>query len=184
MERQNKQSTNYNQSHRTKDLPPLHLQENVLIQHRAGKWEPATVTQVGSEPRSYHCTTKTGKTFRRNRHHIQSTCLPDDDVLPNQPTPRKSAMIQPGSNTKNKEKKKVIWSDNVYITVDAETAYCAATQHADIFAIVEDTQILITLPFPAGPNPAETTPNAEEATLDTAETVTNTVQLPTCLHRP
>ena len=47
MERQNKQSTNYNQSHRAKDLPPLHVQQNVLIHHRDGKWEPATVTQVG-----------------------------------------------------------------------------------------------------------------------------------------
>ena len=81
-------------------------------------------------------------------------------------------MKQPGSNTKNKEKKKVTWSDNVYITDDTETAYYAATQYADIFAIVEDSQIPISLSFPARPSPAETTPNAEEAMLDTAETVT------------
>ena len=61
MERQNKQSFNNNQSHRTKDLPPLQRW------HRDGKSEPATVKQVEPEPRSYHCTTKTGKTFRRKK---------------------------------------------------------------------------------------------------------------------
>ena len=116
----NKQLTNYNQSHRAKDLPPLHLQQTVLIQYRDGKWKPATETQVGPEPRSYHCTTKTGKTFRRNRHHIQTTRLPSDDVLHDLFTSRSSAMKLPGYNTKNKEKKKLKWSDSVYITVDTK----------------------------------------------------------------
>ena len=79
-------------------------------------------------------------------------------------------MKLPGYNTKNKEKRKVLWSDSVYITVDKETAYYAATQHTDIFAIVEDTQILITLSCPTRQNP-----NAEETTLDTSETVTTHV---------
>ena len=63
-----------------------------------------------------------------------------------------TAIKQPGPNTKNKEKKKVTWGNNVCITVDAETAYYAPTQHADIFAIVEDTLIPITPSFSATPN--------------------------------
>ena len=92
-------------------------------------------------------------TFRRNRYHIKTTSLPDDDVLHDQFTPRKSAIKLPRYNTKIKEKKKVTWSDSVYITVDAETAYYAATQDTNNFAIVEDTQIPITLSCPARPNP-------------------------------
>ena len=37
---------NYNKRHKATDLPPLHVKENILIQHRDGNWEPATVTQV------------------------------------------------------------------------------------------------------------------------------------------
>ena len=60
---QEKSAAHYNKRHRTVELPPLHERENVLIQHREGNWEPATVTQVGPEPRSYLCKTITGKVF-------------------------------------------------------------------------------------------------------------------------
>ena len=79
-------------------------------------------------------------------------------------------MKQPGSDTK-KKRKKVTWSDHVYITVDTETAFYAATKPADIFAIVDDTQIPITLLVPFRPDAAEaeTTQNAAKATLDATE---------------
>ena len=80
---------------------------------------------------------KIGKTFRRNRHHIQTTDLPDDDVLHDQFTPRKSAMKLPGYNTENEQKKKVTWSDSVYITIAIETPYYSATQHADILPLLK-----------------------------------------------
>ena len=37
-------------------------------------------------------------------------------------------------------RKKVSWFDKVNITVDAETAYYPATQHAEIFAIMGDAE--------------------------------------------
>ena len=64
--KQNQYSEQYNKRHRTPDLPPLHVQQDVLIQHLDGNWKQATVTQVGPEPRSYMCRTATGKVFRRN----------------------------------------------------------------------------------------------------------------------
>ena len=75
-------------------------------------------------------------------------------------------MKWPGSNTK---KKKVTWSDNVDITVDAETTYYTATQCADIFVIVDKTQIPITLAVPARADAVNATPNTAEATLDRDE---------------
>ena len=60
---QEKTAEHYNRRHAVRELPELHERQNVLIQHREGNWEPATVKQVGPEPRSYLCETKTGKTF-------------------------------------------------------------------------------------------------------------------------
>ena len=41
----------------------FYLQQSVLIQHHSGNWEPATIQQIGPEPRSYLCTTNSGKVF-------------------------------------------------------------------------------------------------------------------------
>ena len=58
-------------------------------------------------------------------------------------------------------KKKVTWSDEVHITLDAEAAHYPATQHADVFAITDQEQIIpVSLAIPAEP-PA--VPNAEQA---------------------
>ena len=57
---QEKTAEHYNHRHAVRELPQLHEKQNVLIKYRAGNWEPATVKQVGPEPRSYLCATKTG----------------------------------------------------------------------------------------------------------------------------
>ena len=77
IQRQDKTAKYYNKCHAVRELPPLHEKQRVLIQQTKGSWEPATVMQVGSEPRSYLCETITGKTFRSNMKHIQTTGLPD-----------------------------------------------------------------------------------------------------------
>ena len=61
--RQEKTAEHYNRQHTVRELPPLHENQKVLIQHKQGNWEPATVKHVGPEPRSYICTTATGQTF-------------------------------------------------------------------------------------------------------------------------
>ena len=71
--RQKNQKQQYDRRHGVHELPPLHLKQNVLIQHKDGNWELATITQIGPEPRSYLCKTVTGKTLRRNRKHIRIT---------------------------------------------------------------------------------------------------------------
>ena len=75
--KQEQYADHYNKRHKVTELQPLHLQQSVLIQHRDGNWEPATISQIGPEPRSYLCTTNGGKVFRRNRRHIHITGLPD-----------------------------------------------------------------------------------------------------------
>ena len=60
------------------------------------------------------CTTNGGKVFRRNRRHICITGLPD------QKDEKKISTTA--------AKKSVRWSDDVHITVYAETAYILATQ--------------------------------------------------------
>ena len=121
LQRQEKTAEHYNKRHAVRELPPLHEQQRVLIQHREGNWEPATVKQVGPEPRSYLCETPTGKTFRRNRKHIQSTGMPNcNKTCLKQKTEAQTAP------------KRVNWAQEAYITADAETAYFAATQGIDL----------------------------------------------------
>ena len=67
------------------------------------------------------CTTNSGKVFRRNRRQIRETGLPDQ-----------KDKLQP-STTTTAAKKSVRWSDDVYITVDAESAYSLATQGIQLF---------------------------------------------------
>ena len=62
-QKQEQYPQNYNHRHRVTPLAPLHLQQSVLIQHHSGNWEPATIQQIGPEPRSYLCTTNSGKVF-------------------------------------------------------------------------------------------------------------------------
>ena len=119
--KQEQYAQNYNHRHRVTPLAPLHLQQSVLIQHHSGNWEPATIQQIGPEPRSYLCTTNSGKVFRRNRRHIRETGLPDQ-----------KEKLQP-STTTTAAKKSVSWSDDVYITVDAESTYSLATQGIQLF---------------------------------------------------
>ena len=62
--KQEQYAQNCNCRHRETLLAPLHLQQSILIQHLSGNWEPATIQQIGLEPRSYLCTTKRGKVFQ------------------------------------------------------------------------------------------------------------------------
>ena len=149
------QKTSGYKCHKTHALSSLHLQQSEFIQHRDGHWEPARVTEVGPEPRSYRCTTSKGTTFHRNRGHIQPTRLPDEKPI------IKSAM----KYTTASMKKKSTWSDEVHITLDAEAAYYTATQHA------EET-IPVSLAIPAEPLAV---PNAEQADTAASTKVTRGV---------
>jgi len=54
------------------ELPPLHIGQKVRVQNQESKlWEPATITQVCDEPRSYEVTTPNGSMLRRNRVHLR-----------------------------------------------------------------------------------------------------------------
>ena len=130
IERQDKQEHNFNSRHRAKDLPPLHLQQQVLIQQKDGHWEDATVVAVGPEPRSYTCRTKTNREYRRNRTAIQATGMPDKPRATTE-TPLTKCSTLP---TSPRPQKRVTWSTTARITVDAETAYLVQTQGLDIFA--------------------------------------------------
>ena len=108
--KQEQYAQNYNHRHRVTLLASLYLQQSVLIQHRSGNWEPAKIQQIGPEPRSYLCTTNSGKVLRQNRRRIPEIGLPDQ-----------KDNLQPSSTTA--AKKLVRWLADVYITVDAESAY-------------------------------------------------------------
>ena len=151
--KQEQYADDYNKRHKVTELQPLHLQQSVLIQHRDGNWEPATITQVGPEPRSYLCTTNGGKVFRRNRRHIRITGLPD------QKDDKKTCLK---TTTTTAAKKSVRWSDDIYITVDAETAYSLATQGMQFFT---DTPVSNPTPAlaavaPVPPAPPQSVPVA------------------------
>ena len=75
------------------------------------------LAKLDPEPRSYLCTTNGGKAFRRNRRHICITGLPDQKD-------EKETYLK---TTTTAAKKSVRWSDDVHVTVDAETAYALAT---------------------------------------------------------
>ena len=173
IQRQEKTAEHYNKRHAVRELPPLHESQSVLIQHKEGNWEPATVKQVGPEPRSYLCETNTGKTFRRNRKHIQGTGMPDKQDC------NKSCFKQ--KNTAQKTPKRVHWAEEAYITADAETAYFAATQGID-FLLTEPEQpeaavLLVSeadhseaaVPVQADAVPAPTLPPVAAASLDHSE---------------
>ncbi|MCG8623128.1 MAG: hypothetical protein MJE68_14180, partial [Proteobacteria bacterium] len=149
--RQEKTAEHYNRRHAVRELTPLHQNQKVLIQHKEGNWEPATVKQVGPEPRSYLCETKTGKTFRRNRKHIQVTGMPDTPDL------HKSCLKQTDATPKSP--KAVNWSEEAYITTDAETAYIAATQGLELMLLTEPQPAL---PTGTVPEEDETDPPAIE----------------------
>ena len=140
--KQEQYAQNYNRRHRVTPLAPLHLQQSVLIQHCSGNWEPATIQQIGPEPRSYLCTTNSGKVFRRNRRQICETGLPDQ-----------KDKLQP-STTTTAAKKSVRWSDDVYITVDAESAYSLATQGIQLFQSQTTANDPIAAVAPVAPVPA------------------------------
>ena len=60
----------YNNEH----LPShdLHLGQHVMYQDSAGKWwYPATITQLGKEPRSYIITTKEDVQYRKTQAHLK-----------------------------------------------------------------------------------------------------------------
>ena len=150
--RQEKTAEHYNRRHAVRELPLLHENQKVLIQHKQGNWEPATVKQVGPEPRSYICTTATGQTFRRNRKHIQATGMPDAT------DPHKSCLKQTYATPK--PPKAVKWSEEMKITTDAETAYFAATQGFHL--MLEDPKPVI--PVPTVTVPADAVPAVPEVT--------------------
>ena len=119
-----------------------HLQQSVLTQHCSGNWEPATIQKIGPEPRSYLCTTNSGTVLRRNRRQIHETGLPDQ-----------KGKLQPSSTT-TAAKKSVRWSDDVYITVDAESAYSLATQGIQLFQSQTTANNPIAAVAPVAPVPA------------------------------
>ena len=173
IQRQEKTAEHYNKRHAVRELPPLHESQSVLIQHKEGNWEPATVKQVGPEPRSYLCETNTGKIFRRNRKHIQGTGMQDKQDC------NKSCFKQ--KNTAQKTPKRVHWAEEAYITADAETGYFAATQGID-FLLTEPEQpeaavLLVSeadhpeaaVPVQADAVPAPTLPPVAAAYLDHSE---------------
>ena len=63
----------------SKSLAPLHIGDSVYIQLDK-HWRPATVTDIADTPRSYIVTTTEGKTYRRNRRHIQQTSHHQQDA--------------------------------------------------------------------------------------------------------
>ena len=88
------------------------------------------------------CTTNSGKVFRRNRRQIRETGLPDQ-----------KDKLQP-STTTTAAKKSVRWSDDVYITVDAESAYSLATQGIQLFQSQTTANNPIAAVAPVAPVPA------------------------------
>ena len=168
--KQEQYANQYNKRHRVTELQPLNLQQSVLIQHRDGNWEPATVSQVGPKPRSYLYTTNGGKVFRRNRRHICIKGLPDQE-------PEKKTSFKTATTA---AKKSVRWSDDVHVTVDAETAYTLATQGMQFFQQTETPEcnpMPPIAPAPPVPPPAppsvpaapESVPIAAEPTIAEAE---------------
>ena len=100
------------------------------MQHRDGNWEPATITQIGPEPRSYLYTTTNKKVFCRNRKYIQKSW--SARYTTTRPTP----LLETG--TIQQLPQKHIWPSDIHITVDAYTAYFAVI--AGIQFISDDNQ--------------------------------------------
>ena len=146
--KQEQYADHYSKKHRITELQPLHLQQSVLIQHPDGNWEPATISQVGPESRSYLCTTNGCKVFRRNRRHIHITGLPD------QKDEKKTSL----KTTTTAAKKSIQWSDDVHVTVDTETVNTLATQEMQFFQQTETPECNptppIAAPVPLVPPPA------------------------------
>ncbi|KAL5488848.1 hypothetical protein EMCRGX_G017861 [Ephydatia muelleri] len=63
----------------SKSLAPLHIGDSVYIQLDK-HWSPATITDIADTPRSYIVTTTEGKTYRRNRRHLQQTSHHQQDA--------------------------------------------------------------------------------------------------------
>lgn len=59
----------------TKSLPPLAVNQRVMVQMGQRHWVPATVTKIQAEPRSYEVTTVEGRKFRRNRVAIRERAV-------------------------------------------------------------------------------------------------------------
>ena len=118
---------------------------------------------MGPEPRSYTCTTPSGKAFLCNRYQIQPIGLPDKQQS-TQPDEQQSTTLKSAMKTSSAPaRKKVSWSDKVNIMVDSVTAYFTATQHAEIFAITDDAEpVPVTLAVPAVPDD-ELVPAASKA---------------------
>ena len=173
--KQEQYANQYNKRHRVTELQPLHLQQSLLIQHRDGNREPATVSQVGPEPRSYLCTTNGGKVFRRNRRHICITGLPVQK-------PEKKTSFK---TTTTAAKKSLRWSDDVHVTVDAETAYTLATQGMQFFQQIGTPQCNPTRPIvPVPPVPPPAPPSVPAAPVSVpivAETATAEAELPNAI---
>ena len=50
----------------------LHVDQDVMFQDVTSKqWHPATITSLGSEPRSYKVTTRKGVTYRKTQAHLK-----------------------------------------------------------------------------------------------------------------
>ena len=113
-----------------------------------------------------------GKVFRRNRRHIRITGLPDQK-------PEKKTSFK---TTTTAAKKSVRWSDDVHVTVNAETAYTLATQGMQFFQQTETLECNptppIAAPVPPVPPPAPpSVPAAPESVPTVAESATQEAEL-------
>ena len=131
IQRQEKTTEHYNKCHAVRELPPLHESQSVLIQHKEGNWEPATVKQVGPEP-EVTCVRLT------QEKHLGTT----ENTFKQQECQTSKTATNPASNRRiqhRRHQKTVHWAEEAYITADAETAYFAATQGID-FLLEEPEQ--------------------------------------------
>ena len=110
--KQEQYADHYNKRHKVTELQPLHLQQSVLIQHRDGNWEPATISQMDLNPEVTCVQQMVVKFSEETGGHICITGLPD------QKDDKKTCLK---TTTTTAAKKSVRWSDDVHITVDAET---------------------------------------------------------------
>ena len=96
---------NYDQ-HAGSELSPLHDGQRVRVQNPDTHiWEPAVVTKVRNEPKSYEVTTPNGSVLRRNRAHIREIPLKETtkiqpkkvrfmDEPNNSPTPKPASVVK------------------------------------------------------------------------------------------
>ena len=92
------------------ELPPLYVGQKVRVQQPENKsWEPAKVTEVCTENRSYVIQTPNGSSLRRNRSHIRempSNIARNNGQKPITDTPKRVRIAKPAIQPKSTTPKK------------------------------------------------------------------------------